>query len=150
MPHQQGIKTIAQNRKAFHDYFIEDKVPMDLSDEEFAEVCKTFTAEELEKLKIDRVAEKKEIEQDSSSGASTFFNVLGWILLIAGFIIAIAGANVEVIKSSGYRTYTEKEFSFTVFITAFLVYIIYACFCFCAATLFKELRTITNLLRRKK
>ena len=25
MPHQQGIKTIAQNRKAFHDYFIEDK-----------------------------------------------------------------------------------------------------------------------------
>jgi len=26
MPHQQGIKTIAQNRKAFHDYFIEDKV----------------------------------------------------------------------------------------------------------------------------
>ena len=25
MPHQQGIKTIAQNRKAFHDYFIEEK-----------------------------------------------------------------------------------------------------------------------------
>ena len=26
MPHQQGIKTIAQNRKAFHDYFVEEKV----------------------------------------------------------------------------------------------------------------------------
>ncbi len=26
MPHQQGIKTIAQNRKAFHDYFVEDKL----------------------------------------------------------------------------------------------------------------------------
>jgi len=25
MPHQQGIKTIAQNRKAYHDYFIEEK-----------------------------------------------------------------------------------------------------------------------------
>lgn len=25
MPHQQGIKTIAQNRKAYHDYFVEDK-----------------------------------------------------------------------------------------------------------------------------
>lgn len=25
MPHQQGIKVIAQNRKAFHDYFVEDK-----------------------------------------------------------------------------------------------------------------------------
>ena len=25
MPHQQGIKVIAQNRKAFHDYFIEEK-----------------------------------------------------------------------------------------------------------------------------
>ena len=25
MPHQQGIKTIAQNRKAWHDYFIEEK-----------------------------------------------------------------------------------------------------------------------------
>ncbi len=26
MPHQQGIKTIAQNRKAYHDYFVEEKV----------------------------------------------------------------------------------------------------------------------------
>ena len=26
MPHQQGIRTIAQNRKAFHDYFIEEKI----------------------------------------------------------------------------------------------------------------------------
>ena len=26
MPHQQGIKPIAQNRKAYHDYFVEEKV----------------------------------------------------------------------------------------------------------------------------
>ena len=26
MPHQQGMKTIAQNRKAFHDYFVEEKL----------------------------------------------------------------------------------------------------------------------------
>ena len=26
MPHQQGIKTVAQNRKAFHDYFVEEKL----------------------------------------------------------------------------------------------------------------------------
>ena len=26
MPHQKGIKTIAQNRKAWHDYYVEDKV----------------------------------------------------------------------------------------------------------------------------
>ena len=26
MPHQQGIKIIAQNRKAWHDYFVEDKL----------------------------------------------------------------------------------------------------------------------------
>jgi len=25
MPHQKGIKTIAQNKKAFHDYFVEDR-----------------------------------------------------------------------------------------------------------------------------
>lgn len=25
MPHQQGIKMVAQNRKAFHDYFVEEK-----------------------------------------------------------------------------------------------------------------------------
>lgn len=25
MPHQQGIKTVAQNRKAFHDYFVEER-----------------------------------------------------------------------------------------------------------------------------
>ena len=24
MPHQQGIKTVAQNRKAYHDYFVEE------------------------------------------------------------------------------------------------------------------------------
>ena len=26
MPHQQGINTVAQNRKAFHDYFVEEKL----------------------------------------------------------------------------------------------------------------------------
>lgn len=26
MPHQKGTKTIAQNRKAFHDYFVEDRI----------------------------------------------------------------------------------------------------------------------------
>ena len=26
MPHQTGIKTIAQNRKAYHDYFVEDSI----------------------------------------------------------------------------------------------------------------------------
>jgi SsrA-binding protein len=26
MPHQQGIKVIAQNRKAYHDYFVEEKL----------------------------------------------------------------------------------------------------------------------------
>ena len=26
MPHQRGIKTIAQNRKAWHDYFVEEKI----------------------------------------------------------------------------------------------------------------------------
>ena len=26
MPHQQGIKQIAQNRKAFHDYFVDEKL----------------------------------------------------------------------------------------------------------------------------
>lgn len=25
MPHQQGIKVVSQNRKAFHDYFVEEK-----------------------------------------------------------------------------------------------------------------------------
>ncbi len=26
MPYQQGIKSVAQNRKAFHDYFVEEKL----------------------------------------------------------------------------------------------------------------------------
>ncbi len=26
MPHQLGVKTISQNRKAYHDYFVEEKV----------------------------------------------------------------------------------------------------------------------------
>jgi len=26
MPHQQGIKTIAQNRKAYHDFFVDEKL----------------------------------------------------------------------------------------------------------------------------
>ena len=31
MPHQQGIKTVAQNRKAYHDYFVEDKIECGIS-----------------------------------------------------------------------------------------------------------------------
>ena len=26
MPHQQGIKVVAQNRKAYHDYFVEERI----------------------------------------------------------------------------------------------------------------------------
>lgn len=26
MPHQRGVKVVAQNRKAFHDYFVEEKL----------------------------------------------------------------------------------------------------------------------------
>ena len=26
MPHQKGIKPVAQNSKAWHDYFVEDKI----------------------------------------------------------------------------------------------------------------------------
>ena len=25
MPHQRGVKSVAQNRKAFHDYFVEER-----------------------------------------------------------------------------------------------------------------------------
>ena len=31
MSHQQGIRTIAQNRKAFHDYFVEEKIECGLA-----------------------------------------------------------------------------------------------------------------------
>ena len=31
MPHQQGIKTVAQNRKAYHDYFVDDKYEAGIS-----------------------------------------------------------------------------------------------------------------------
>jgi SsrA-binding protein len=26
MPHQKGIKVIAQNKKAYHDYFVEERI----------------------------------------------------------------------------------------------------------------------------
>lgn len=131
-------------------YYKQGKIPVEVTDEEFSEICKTFTPEELEEFRSGQADEDKDIEKESASGASTFFNVLGWILLVAGFAVAVSAANIDVVKGSGYYARTEKEFSFTVFMTGFLVYIIYACFCFCAATLFRELRTITNLLRRKK
>ena len=31
MPHQQGIKIIAQNKKAYHDYFVEEKIECGIS-----------------------------------------------------------------------------------------------------------------------
>ena len=31
MPHQQGIKVIAQNRKAYHDYFVDEKYECGIS-----------------------------------------------------------------------------------------------------------------------
>lgn len=121
-----------------------------MTDEEFEEVEKSFKPEELEAIRSNQKAKDEEIKQQGTSGAYVFFNVLGILLIVAGLIIAISGAYVEVVKGSGYSTHTAKEFSTQLFFSTFIVYIVYACFCFCAASLFSELRTITNLLRQKK
>ena len=31
MPHQKGVKVVSQNRKAFHDYFVEEKIECGLA-----------------------------------------------------------------------------------------------------------------------
>ena len=61
-----------------------------------------------------------EREGTSDSGFSVFLKILAWIAWIGGIIIAVSGANVEVID---YRS-TKTEFSFSVFLTLLIPYAI--------------------------
>lgn len=71
------------------------KVPLEITDEEYQEVCKYTQRKEVKK--INAVAKALE--------------VIAWVLFIGGFIAGIALGRVEV-ERGYYYTYTETEFSF--------------------------------------
>lgn len=144
-----AIHDDAYRKKQGDIYYVKKKLPLDLSDEEFKAVEATFPPEILQSFKDQASCIKTDEEIDGNSTAATFFSVLAWILWIGGLIVAIVSANVTVTNQGYYSTYTESQFSFTVFMSAFIIYFISGCFAMCAAELFKKLQTIVNLLRRK-
>ena len=126
-------------------YFLSKKIPLTVSDEEFAAIEASIPKEELDEFRLKASGGRKTIFRDESSTASTFFMIVALIFWIGGLILSLAGANVTV--QSGWRE--VQKFNFTVFITSFLTYFIYGCLAMCASELFDKLRKIINLLRSK-
>lgn len=128
-------------------YYLRKSGPANVTDEEFAAIEAAFSEEELELLRTNKPKKENSGISPTSSNAAGFFRALGIFLLCLGFIISIITANVEVIDLKGKTT---KEFSFTVFMSTYVVYAISGAFCFCAAELFNKLTEIVNLLKEIK
>jgi len=73
------------------------------------------------------------------SGFSTFLKILAWLTWIGGLIISIAGANVSV---SSYST----EFSFTVFLTLFVPFVIYGALLYGMANLVQDVANTYHMV----
>lgn len=125
-------------------YFVKKKVPLDITEEEFASVEASIPKEKISELKI-QATQSKEEKEAAKSGSATFFKVIAWLLFIGGLIIAIA-ASVTTEEYGYYRTRTN--FNFQTFLSVYVTYFISGCFSLCAAELFKKLQTIVNLLKR--
>lgn len=122
-------------------YFMMKNAPIDVSDEEFAAIEKTFSEKELADMKSGLLPAQAGPAAEEKSAASSFFAGLGGAIIFIGFIIAIVAA--MAVKES------SDESAFMVFCTSFLTYLLAGCFCFCASELFKKLQTIVNLLRKQ-
>ena len=105
---------------------------MGLTDEEFEEVEKSFTREELECFRKD-VVSTQILNKDGTSGAASFLIILGVLIIFAGLIIGLSVNNV----------------TFASFISVFIIYALAGGFCFCAAELFNKLQKIVNLMQKK-
>ena len=127
-------------------YFAKKRLPMDITDEEFASVEASISKEKLAEFKM-LATQSKEEKEAAKSGSATFFKVIAWLLFIGGLIIAIA-ASVTTEEYGYYRTRTN--FNFQMFLSVYITYFISGCFSLCAAELFKKLQTIVNLLKRKE
>lgn len=146
---QDYLNTPEAERKIENGKFLARKrLPIEVTDEEFTAVEGAISKDVIAYLKH-RTYDTIVVDTDQKSNAATFFTVLAWILWIGGLIIAIVGSNVTVQKG-GYYSYTTTEFSFALFMSTFVIYLISGAFCLCAAELFKKLQTIVNLLRRKQ
>ena len=138
-------KELAEEEDGYH-FRILKQMPIEVTDEEFAAIEKTVTTE---KMKV------SDSQEEQKSGSATFFAVLAWILWVGGLIVSIIVANQEVqhVSTSYYgttRITTTTEFSFTVFMSTFAIYLISGALCMAVSELFKKLQTIVNLLRRKQ
>lgn len=94
-----------------------------------------------DKVEVD-VFNDEELKTYNRTFAQTFFTIISWVLWIGGFIFAGFSALVSV--------GSDTQFSFTVFISTFVIYFISGCFSFCVAELFKILQKILNTLNETK
>lgn len=117
-------------------YYRISKVPLDVTDEEFAAIEKTVTLGKADEPEV----------YNQRSGSSIFFMVLAYVLWIGGLIVSFISAYHHY-DMQGYGSYTV--FSIEAFLSSYVICIIGGAFCAAASELFKKLQTIVNLLRSK-
>lgn len=120
-----SVKTVDGVQK----YFKTKKVPLEVTDEEYQAVAATIKEE---KTEFD--------EKEKNNWAVTFFTCMAWIIWIGGLIVAI-------ITSRTPDKWGDMEFSFTLFLGNYAIYVIAGCISLCAAELFKKLHDIWVELR---
>ena len=132
-------RRIEKDEEGNDHYFIVTPQPIDVSDEEFAEIEKTFSAEELEPFRKNLSDEETDRPRSWAAG---FCTGIAWLLFIGGFIVAIISAMAENVLTN------NETFSFSVFLSTYAVYLIAGCFALCMRELFEQLQRIVNLLRK--
>lgn len=110
-------------------YFKLKKVPLDVTEEEYQAVAATIQPEKEEFT-----------EKEKSNWAVNFFIGLAWVAWIGGLLVA-------AFNSKSPDKWGNMEFSFSLFLSNYVVYILAGCFSLCAAELFKKLHEIWIELR---
>lgn len=99
------------------------KFPIEVTDEEYQEVCKYV----------------KKKEKTAQNPVAVALTIIAWLTFIGGFITGFVFGNVEIVSDSYYSSYTETAFSFTVAFT-------YWCITLISGTMFLGFAEIIKLL----
>ena len=112
-------------------YYVFKKVPVEVSDEEFAAVEKESPEKVLNKLKKVTTSTKKE-----KNKAVVIFMVLACIMWVGGLILAISTSVTAT--NVFYDSFRQYDFSFSVFLSTLLSYVPYGAVLFLLAVLCKR------------
>ena len=109
-------------------FYVFKKVPVEVSDEEFAAVEKEIPEKVLEKLKKKTASDKKE-----KNKAVLIFMILACVMWAGGLILAISTSVTAT--NVFYDSFRQYDFSFSVFLSTLLSYVPYGAVFFFLAVL---------------